>query len=115
MIQSAQYEELSKPWKLIVKPKLTSVQLEAAELARIQRRSETERFRQSTSTFLVRKGTDAMGLTGAVEVVSRLPSNRNNTAAPLLLDIISSQKRLATADNNLCRVRHMFIASFIVI
>jgi hypothetical protein len=100
-----QKKELSKPWRLIVKPQLTAAQSHVSELARLQRRSEIERFQLSTSTFLVRKGTDAMGLSGSVEVINRLPTTRNVVVVPLLQDVINNKKRLATADNNLCRVK----------
>ena len=86
-------------------PRLTAAQRTFAEERNQQIRKSADKFRKNTETFLVRKGTDVVGLSSAITIVSGHTSS-STSVPPLLAQIAAAKKQLAAGngENNICRV-----------
>ena len=94
-------------YRLIVTPNATSQNSQASSSAANQvRQADAKKFEEFAETFLVRKGTDKVGLSGT-DIVKRKGSTL------LLNDIIYAKKKLAVGDNNLCQVKYIYYPPFI--
>ena len=109
IIKRAQDEALRKDWEVVVMPRLTADQRVQAERKNQQMRDSADRFRKNTEAFLVRKGTDIVGLSGAVAIVSG-HTHSSTSNPPLLAQITAAKKQLlvGNGENNICWVSNSF-------